>query len=124
MLQGRDGQLGPAQQHISAEGVDAHMPPEVGVGTPFVRIHIAHVGQGRAGKIKATAIGRQQHLHHIGIVQLLSAEPIDGRQHLGGRLANDEGGGDGIDQGGVEEGLIALHIDDDGVLWWAVHRGQ
>ena len=79
------------QQHICAVGVDAHMPPEVGVGTSFVRIHIAHVGQGRAGTLKATAIGRQQHLHQIGIVQLLSAEPIDGRQHLGGRLANDEG---------------------------------
>jgi len=50
VLQGRDGQLGPALQHISAVGVDAHMAPEDGVGTPFGRIHIAHMGQGRAGK--------------------------------------------------------------------------
>jgi hypothetical protein len=62
------------------------MPPEVGVGTPFGRIHIAHVGQGRAGKIKTTAIGRQQHLHHIEIVQLVNPETKDGRQHLQGRL--------------------------------------
>ena len=123
-LQGRDGQLAPAHQHISPVGVDAHVPPEAGVSTPVGRIHIAHVGQGRSGKIKPAAIGRQQHLHHIRIVQLLSAEPIDGRQHLGGRLASDEGGGDGIDQGGVEEGLIALHIDDDGAFRCAVHRGQ
>jgi len=122
LLQGRDGQLGPAQQHINAVGVDAHMPLEAGVGTPFGRIHIAHVGQGRAGK-KSHALGRQQHLHHIGIVQLLSAEPIDGRQLLGGRLASDEGGGDGIDQGGVEEGLIALDIDDDGALRCAFRCG-
>jgi len=56
-------------------------------------------------------------------VQLLSVETIDGRQHLCGRLASDEGGGDGVDQGGVEEELIALDIDD-GALWCAVHRGQ
>jgi len=65
-----------------------------------------------------------KHLHHIVIVQLLSTEPIDGRQHLGVRLASDEGGGDGIDQGGVEEGLIALDIDNDGAIRCAVHRGQ
>ena len=64
-----------------------------------------------------------QYLHYTGIVQLPSTDPVDGRQHLGGRLASDEGGGDGIDQGGVEEGLIALHIDNDGVLRRAVHRG-
>ena len=78
---------------------------------------------GRAERKKGHALGRQQHLHHIGIVQLLSAEPIDGRQHLGGRLASDEGGGDGIDQGGLEEGLIALDIDDDGALRCAVPCG-
>jgi len=72
----------------------------------------------------ATAIGRQQHLHHIGVVQLLRAETIDGRQHLGGRLTSDEGGGDGIDQGRVVEGLIALNVDDDGALRCAIHRGQ
>jgi hypothetical protein len=78
------------------------------IGSWGHRLNSAQVGQGRADHIKTTATGSQHHFDHIRIGQFLSAEPVDGRQCLWGRLAGDEGCGDCVDRGGVQEGLIAL----------------
>ena len=53
-----------------------------------------------------------------------AAGPSGKHQNRWGRLASDAGSGHGVEHGGVQERLIALGIDDDGALRFAIHRGQ
>ena len=49
-------------------------------------------------------------------MHLLGIEVVDGGEHLRGGRAAVEFSGHGVDHCGIDEGLIALHIDDQGAV--------
>ena len=116
VLQGGWGQGVPALEHVGAEAIEAHVTPVGGVLWPVGGVDVAHVREGRAGEVEGTAIGGEQGFHHVGVVHLLAAEAVDGGEHLRGGRAAVEFGGHGVDHRRIDEGLIALHVDDQGTV--------
>jgi hypothetical protein len=73
-----------------------------------------NMGHGRAGEVEGTAIGCKQGFDHVGGVHLHGTEAENGGEHLRDRRTAVEFSGHGVDHCGIDEGLIALHVDDQG----------
>ena len=110
-------QLGETAQEARAVTVDADVAQRRARarGGGGGRGRIAPPGDGRAREVQRAVPGVQHHLDHVRVGEM-------GRilQRVGGR-ADDAVGAFGelvrasVDQGGVDQGLVALHVDD-GVL--------
>ncbi len=116
VLQGGVVQGIPALEHVSAVAVEVHVAPVGGVLRPVEGIDVAHMGHGRAGEVEGTAIGCKQGFDHVGVVHLLGTEAVGGGEHFRGGRAAVEFSGHGVDRCGIDEGLIALHVDDQGAV--------
>jgi len=98
-------------EEIAAVAVEAHVPQgREGVGAG------PEEGKGTAGEIESVSLPIDDDLHDVGVVELGEV-----RHRIGGRDHGQVGfgyqcGHQGVDQGGVHEGFVALDVDDVGDL--------
>ena len=79
---------------------------------PLGRIDAADVRDRRAGEVQSASIRRHQRLDDVGVVHLVGTHPVHGCQHLRCRSPPIKFLGHRVDRGGVDERLVALHIED------------
>ena len=74
------------------------------------------MGQGAAGEVECVPVAIEDHLHDVGIVELRSiGHRVGGRDHGEVGILH-QGGGQGIDEGWIDERFVALDVDDVGYL--------
>lgn len=96
-------------QKVAAVTVDAHVPE----GNEGLRLGAA-VGDCAAGEVEGVAVAVEDDLDEIGVVELgRVGDRVGGGDHGEGGIG-DEGRGEGIDEGGVDEGLVALDVNNVG----------
>jgi hypothetical protein len=104
------GKGGIFEQGIALEGIETEVLP---IGDVELLLGIANPGNGRAGEIEGVVVEVENGFDHVGIhdVCRMSNHGHDGGD-LGGRIV-EEGAHSGVDGEWVDEGLVALNIDEN-----------